>query len=191
MSSLFLKRDLQAAAKDAVPIGASTTNKKSKQDFKMPKPPPGAPPPMMIRMTQEEADTASATLNEKHVDAMVIAVDGVDMSILMEKGLKYAENMELSKQVQAVQGVYWLIGKHRGRPVFKQQHDASEFGNRALYLFYSMDEKNWGWFVAEKLFDAAKAIEKTVNIVDRTNYNQFNFVKHVNDIQHNSDWQPQ
>jgi hypothetical protein len=191
MSSVFLKRDLQAAAKDAVPIGASTTNKKSKQDFKMPKPPPGAPPPMMIRMTQEEADTASATLNEKHVDAMVIAADGVDMSILMEKGLKYDENMELSKQVQAVQGVYWLIGKHRGRPVFKQQHDASEFDKPALFLFYSTDEKNWGWFVAEKLFDVAKAIEKTVNIVDRTNYNQFNFVKHVNDIQHNSDWQPQ
>ena len=75
--------------------------------------------------------------------------------------------------------------------MFKQQHDASEFGKPALYLFYSIDEKNWGWFVAEKLFDSAKAIEKTVNIVDRTNYNQFNFVKHVNDIQHNSDWQPQ
>ena len=188
---MFLKRDLLAAAKDAVPIGASTSNKKSKQDFKMPRPPVEAPPPRMLSMTQEEADTASATLKEQHVDAMVISVDGVDMSILMEKGLKYAENMELSKQVQAVQGVYWLIGKHRGRPVFKQQHDASKFGKPALYLFYSIDEKNWGWFVAEKLFDSSKAVEKTVNIVDRTNYNQFNFVKHVNDIQHNSDWQPQ
>ena len=190
MSSLFLKRDLLAAAKDAVPIGA-TTNKKSKQDFKMPKPPPGAPPPMMIRMTQEEADTASATLKEQHVDAMVISIDSVDVPTLMEKGLKYEENMELSKQVQAVQGVYWLIGKHRGRPVFKQQHDKDDPDKPALFLFYSTDEKNWGWFVAEKLFDTAKAIEKTVNIVDRTNYNQFNFVKHVNDIQHNSDWQPQ
>ena len=87
MSSLFLKRDLQAAAKDAVPIGA-TTNKKSKQDFKMPKPPPGAPPPMMIRMTQEEADTASATLKEQHVDAIVISIDNVDVPTMMDKGLQ-------------------------------------------------------------------------------------------------------
>ena len=190
MSSLFLKRDLLAAAKDAVPIGASTTNKKSKQDFKMPKPPPGAPPPMMIRMTQEEADTASATLKEQHVDAMVISVDGVDVPTMMEKGLKYAENMELVQQVSQVQGVYWLIGRHRDRPVFKQ-HIAPDDDKPPLYLFYNLDDKNGGWFVAEKLFDSSKAVEKTVNIVDRTNYNQFNFVKHVNDIQHNSDWQPQ
>jgi hypothetical protein len=191
MSSLFLKRDLQAAAKDAVPIGASTSNKKSKQDFKMPRPPVEAPPPRMLSMTQEEADTASANIKDQYVDAMVITVDGVDVPSMMEKGLKYAQNMELVQQATQVQGVYWLIGKHRDRPVFKQQLAPGDEDKPPLYLFYSLDDKNGGWFVAEKLFDSSKAVEKTVNIVDRTNYNQFNFVKHVNDIQHNSDWQPQ
>jgi hypothetical protein len=48
-----------------------------------------------------------------------------------------------------------------------------------------------GWFVAEKLFDWSEKAEHTANIVDRANYNQLNCVKHVHDIHHNSDWQPQ
>ena len=186
---MFLKRSLAAAASEATPIGASS-NKVAKQ-FKLPKPPQAPPPAAMLTLSQDTADSITADMKEQYVDAMVITVDGVDVPSMMEKGLKYAQNMELVQQATQVQGVYWLIGKHRDRPVFKQQLAPGDEDKPPLYLFFSLDDKNGGWFVAEKLFESSKAVEKTVNIVDRTNYNQFNFVKHVNDIQHNSDWQPQ
>ena len=185
MSALFLKRGLEAAAKDTVPIGANSSSKR----FKMPKPPAEAPPPRMLVMNQQEADMASAHIKDQYTDAMVITVDGVDVPSLMEKGLKWKENMDLVKTVSQIQGVYRRIGEHRDRPVYKQVIAEQAGSAPPLYIFYGIDDN--GWFVAEKLFDSAQTVQKSVRIVDRTNYNQFNCVKHVNDIHHNSDWQPQ
>ena len=188
---MFLKRDLEAEAKEAVPIGANSSS--SSKKFKMPKPPATAPPPRMLVMSQQEANKASAGLKEQYTDAMVITVDAVDVTTAMLKGLKWKENMDLVKTVSLVQGLYWRIGEHRDRPVYKQfiaaQDDGSEPPTPPLYLFFAIHDN--GWFVAEKLFDLSSEVEGTVNIVDRANYNQFNCVKHVHDIHHNSDWQPQ
>ena len=190
MSNMFLKRDLEAAAKEAVPIGANSSSSKK---FKMPKPPVTAPPPRMLVMSQQEANKASAGLKEQYTDAMVITVDAVDVTKAMLKGLKWKENMDLVQTVPRVQGPYWRIGEHREMPVYKQfiaaQDDGSESPTPPLYLFFAMHDN--GWFVAEKLFDWSEKVEHTANIVDRANYNQLNCVKHVHDIHHNSDWQPQ
>ena len=100
MSNMFLKRDLEAEAKEAVPIGANSSSSKK---FKMPKPPVTAPPPRMLVMSQQEANKASAGLKEQYTDAMVITVDAVDVTAAMLKGLKFKENMDLVQAVSRVQ----------------------------------------------------------------------------------------
>ena len=93
MASMFLKRSLAATASDATPIGASS-NKVAKQ-FKLPKPPQAPPPAAMLTLSQNTADSITADMKEQYVDAMVISVDAVDIPTLMEKGLKYQQNLAL------------------------------------------------------------------------------------------------
>ena len=79
----------------------------------MPKPPQAPPPPEKLTMSQDTADDATADMKEQFIDSLVISVDAVDVATLMEKGLKYQQNLSIVEQVDRVQGVYWLIGVHK------------------------------------------------------------------------------
>ena len=156
------------------PIGAPAPKKP-----KPPQPPVVPPPPGMLKMSQQLADQATPGLKDLYVDSVVITVDDYDVkpddhTIMNETDYSKVEAMDI------MQGIYWTVGVHLDRPVLKQVTDANP-----LYMFW-VNGEHGGWYLADRLFDNAAKDEKTVAIVERANYNQFNVVKHVNDIQHNS-----
>ena len=171
---MFMKRSFLQAPQPEPPIGAPAPKK-----AKPPQPPSVPPPPGMLKMPQELADQATAELKDLYVDSVVINVDDYDVkpedhSIIKELGYSKVEAMDI------MQGVYWTVGVHLDRPCFKQVT-----ADNPLYLFW-VNGSDGGWYLADRLFDNAATADKNVVIVERANYNQFNVVKHVNDIQHNS-----
>ena len=171
---MFLKRSFLQAAQPEPPIGAPVSKK-----TKPPQQPLVPPPPGMLKMSQQLADQATPGLNDLYVDSVVINVDAYDVqpadhTIIKETGYSKVEAMDI------MQGIYWTVGVHLDRPVFKQVTD-----DNPLYMFWVNGEQG-GWYLADRLFDNAAKDERNVSIVERANYNQFNVVKHVNDIQHNS-----
>ena len=177
---MFCKRPIERPEAKAAPIGAGSAHKKAKLE---PQPPSEAPPAHVIKMPQEEADAAVACLHEHLVDSLVISVEAYEIKdsdfIADEAG------NTMAGAVERIQGIYWSVGVHLDRPVFKQVLDPSSKAERPLYIFW-VQGQDGGWYVADKIIDHAAQHSKDAHIVERTNYNQLSVVKHANDIQHNS-----
>ena len=75
----------------------------------MPKPPQAPPLLEKLTMSQDTADDATTDMKEQFMDSLVISVDAVDVATLMEKGLKYQQNLSIDEQVDRVKKTLFFL----------------------------------------------------------------------------------